>query len=328
MRCHRLDAVTREALRAVVPAVPTSVESHRCDSIQVVSIGPMVARHLHTLVARGNTSDVYRWGRHAVVKVLRPGIPDDWAQREAATTESVHAAGLPAPGVLDVTTIDGRPAIVFERIDGVSMWARMLTFPGDIPRLSLLLAELQAEVNATAAPAGIPSLHDRLHDNLVNARHLSSSERDAAALALERRPRHGGLCHFDIHPNNVLMGPLDPVIIDWFDASAGSPEADIARSSVLMRRSASHGHLECADPSVIELVHDEYLAAVLRTRHVDDEALLAWEPSVLAGRLAEPVIEAIQTETADALRLLEASLPTALSAGLRLARSSLSISRP
>jgi len=276
----------------------------------------MVTRYLGSLVARGNTSDVHAWGRDAVVKILRPGIPDDWAAREAKTTELVHAAGLPAPSVLDLTMVNDRPGIVLERINGDSMWDQMVSNAEEIPRLAALLAQLQAEINATPAPSGIPELVRRLEVRIGSAPLLSPPERTAALAALRSRPAAGALCHFDVHPNNVLMGSR-PTVIDWFDAATGSPAADIVRSSALMRRDATLGHLPCSDASLIELAHNHYLAAAIRFGHVDESSLLGWESPVLAARLAEPIADSMRSATYESWRARQSSGVTPLSTNLR-----------
>jgi aminoglycoside phosphotransferase (APT) family kinase protein len=259
----------------------------------------MVTRHLDHLVARGNTSDVYLWGVDAVVKVLRPEIPHEWAMREATTTRMVHTAGLPAPAVLDTTTIEDRPGIIFERIPGVSMWEQMLANPREIPELATLLARLQAEVSATPAPIGMPALIDRLRENVAAAGVLSHAEREAALDELANQNTGNTLCHFDVHPNNVLMGPDGPIVIDWFDAAAGDPGADVVRASVLMRHDAALGHLPCANPAIIDQVHDRYLATVVQIRDLDPGELPRWERTVLASRLAEPTPEPVKRATYD-----------------------------
>jgi tRNA A-37 threonylcarbamoyl transferase component Bud32 len=267
---------------------------------------------LDTLIAQGNTSDVYRWGADAVVKVLLNDIPNDWADREAQIAERVHAAGLPAPAVLDVITVNGRPAIVFELVEGISMWEQMLMHPMDIRRLSRILADLQADVNSTSAPAGLPGLNDRLLKNIERNTVLDPSERKAALDDLADKPDDDKLCHFDMHPNNILMGPKGPIIIDWFDAAAGAPAADVARSSVLMRPDAATCHLPCPEPSIIGLVHDEYIAAVLRNNAIDIDQLLEWESSVLASRMSEPLVEACRLAAARTWHALRVSEPTPL----------------
>jgi aminoglycoside phosphotransferase (APT) family kinase protein len=280
----------------------------------------MVTLHLDSLIARGNTSDVYRWGEDSVVKVLRPDIPFEWARREAETTALVHAAGLPAPAVRDEITIGGRPGIVFEGVDGVSMWARMLASPEEIAPLSRLLAELQAEVNATPAPAGLPRLKDRLRRKIERAQLLSPEERAAARTRLESLEAGDALCHFDVHPNNVLMGSSRPVIIDWYDAAAGSPAADLVRTSALMRHDAADTHLPCGDRTVITRAHDSYVAAVAHLREIEEDDLSRWESPVLAARLAEPISEGGLLATLGMWRAACAGQPTDLVQRVRSAR--------
>lgn len=277
----------------------------------------MVTRPLDSLIARGNTSDVFRLGKHAVIKVLRPGIPDTWAIHEAEITGLVHAAGLPAPSVLHVTTVEGRPAIVFERVAGASMWDRMLAHPRDIPRLARVLAELQAEINATPPPSAMPRLVDRLRENIKRAGHLSSSDREVALADLEHESPADALCHFDVHPNNVLMGATEPIIIDWFDAAAGDPAADIVRSSLLMRSDAAASHLPCVDASVIDVVHDAYIASVIEVRDVDVDLMLGWERAVVASRLAEPMVDSVRWATTRMWRALKASKLSPIAATLQ-----------
>lgn len=278
---------------------------------------PMATR-LDSLIARGNTSDVFRWGNDSVVKILRPGIPDEWARREAHTTQLVHAAGLPAPEVLDLTTVQGRPALVLERVDGVPMWDHMLTEPADIPRLAILLAELQTEINLTPAPSGMPRLVDRLSAKIADAAPLSPIDRDDAQRELARLPEANALCHFDVHPNNVIMGPQGPIIVDWYDAAAGNPAADVVRSSTLMRRDAATCHLPCADPSVVAVVHDQYLSAIIRRSPIDRDLLLTWEGPVVAARLAEPLSEEAHSIMHHAWQATRSASPTPLAISLQL----------
>jgi aminoglycoside phosphotransferase (APT) family kinase protein len=43
----------------------------------------------------------------------------------------------------------------------------------------------------------------------------------------------GRLLHFDLHPDNVLLSPSGPVVIDWAIARAGDPALDVAMTWVL-----------------------------------------------------------------------------------------------
>ncbi len=262
----------------------------------------MVTRHPGALLARGNTSDVYAWGPRSIVKLLRPGIPPQWAEREARTTTLVCDAGLPAPRVEDTVVVDDRPGIVLERIDGISMWDRMRRSPRDVGELSRLIADLQQNINATPAPTGLPTLHDRLRGHISKADRLTRVEAVRSQTLLSDLPTGTSLCHFDMHPDNVLLAKKGPVVIDWFDAAAGIPAADIVRSSVLMRSDAFEAELAGARPEIVKRFHDQYIASIVAMQHHTMQSLLRWEPIVLAARLAELLDVQVLAATERALR--------------------------
>lgn len=244
-------------------------------------------------VAKGNTSDVWMWSLTTVVKVLQAGIPRHWATLEADITSSVHTAGLPAPAIEDMVEVDGRPGIVFERIEGSSMWDRMKASPSELPRLAGDLVELQASVHEASRIMGLPDLASRLRDKIAAAKRLTPQERQRALEALTSLPGGTALCHGDMHPANVLMSPRGLVIVDWFDAACGQPLADYARSSLLMRpppvTQPQTSHLAGASHDFLGRLHSAYLHAVARRHPVEEAPFAAWEAVNVAARLSEPV---------------------------------------
>ena len=245
------------------------------------------------LIARGNTSEVFSWSSTTVLKVLRSDMPPAWAPHEAEITRLVHEAGFPVPAVEEVVTVDGRPGIVFERVEGSSMWEHMRDAPNDLERLTRALVDLQCELHSSSAPAGLPDLRTRLVGNVRLAVALSDEDREAAAHLVGSLPGGTALCHGDMHPRNILMSKRGMVLIDWFDASAGNPVADIARSSLLIRPQQTAEldmhHLQGASVEMLAKLHSEYMSEVLSRRPIDEHDLLAWEAAVAAARLAEPV---------------------------------------
>jgi aminoglycoside phosphotransferase (APT) family kinase protein len=44
----------------------------------------------------------------------------------------------------------------------------------------------------------------------------------------------GSVLHLDLHPDNVLMSPRGPVVIDWSNATHGDPDVDIAMTWLIL----------------------------------------------------------------------------------------------
>lgn len=247
-------------------------------------------RHLRREpIARGNTSDIWAWTEHAVIKVLRPEIPAHWARIEADILRRVHAAGLPVPATEGAIEVDGRTAIVLERVDGQSMWDRIKAEPATSSRLIEDLVSLQAEVHGTVV-AGLPLLVERMSGKIAEAAPLPASERSSARRLLAALPDGRALCHGDFHPANIVLTRGGPVILDWFDAALGAATADFVRSSILMRPAATEpAWLPGAPPTLLDHVHCQYLATLVGRGLLEAETSAPWEAVVAAARLAEPV---------------------------------------
>jgi aminoglycoside phosphotransferase (APT) family kinase protein len=248
------------------------------------------------LIARGNTSDVWRWSPTTVVKVLRPEIPAQWAALEADITQRVHAAGLPAPATDGLVEVDGRPGVVLERVDGASMWSRMKAEPAMLPTLVEELVGLQATIQAAGPIGGLPDLVARLHGKIDEAAQVSDAERLEAHELLTGMPGGDALCHGDMHPANILLSRRGWIVVDWFDAAIGHRDADLARSSLLMRppataRSADR-HLDGATVEVLDRLHGAYLAALRRRGLIEPFGFARWEAVLAVARMSEPVQKA------------------------------------
>jgi aminoglycoside phosphotransferase (APT) family kinase protein len=245
------------------------------------------------LIARGNTSDVWRWSDATVVKVLRPEMPRHWARLEADITSAVHAAGLPVPATDGVVEVEGRPAVVMERVDGASMWTEMKASASAVPGLVEQLVDLQVEVLAAGRLDGVPDLVARLTGKIAEADQLPAAEREEARSLLGSLPAGEALCHGDMHPANLLRSPRGWVIVDWFDAAVGHPTADLARSSLLMPPASAVGsanrHLDGATAQLLEHLHEAYLGSLVRRGLFDAGSFAAWEAVLAVARMSEPV---------------------------------------
>ena len=255
---------------------------------------------LGDVVARGSRSAVRAFGRGAVIKVPDPGTPVEWILAEAEHVEAVRAAGAPAPRLLGVEEIAGRAATVWERVDGTSMWQRVVDRPDLSGEMGRLLADFQLALFDLVPPVTLPTQRDRLESKI----RLAAARVDPSlARALDLLPPRIGplrLCHGDMHPSNVLLAPDGPMIVDWFDASRGEAVADIARSSLLLGDGKNTPpHLPGADPGTLGVLTEAYLSRLRERLELSDDQLALWQAINAAARLAEGVSPAPLLEVWD-----------------------------
>jgi aminoglycoside phosphotransferase (APT) family kinase protein len=250
-----------------------------------------VARPLGELVARGTRSWIHAYGRGAVVKVPHPSTPTEWIHSEAEYTEAVRAAGAPVPRLLGIEQVSGRAASVWERVEGTSMWQRVIDQPSQSTELGQLLAAVQCALFELVPPVTLPNQRDRL----VSKIRRSAAAIDASlARALDLLPDRSGpprLCHGDLHPSNVILGNHGPVIVDWFDASRGDPVADVARTALtLLGDGASPPrHLPGSDRRTLAALTEAYLSRLGATLEVEPALLARWQAVQAVARMAEGV---------------------------------------
>lgn len=254
------------------------------------------------LLAVGRTADVYTFGPHDVVKMLRPDTPKHWAELEATSSEAIHRHGLPVPSVRDLTEIDGRACIVFERIHGPSMWQSMLDDPSQIDALTAQLVGVQQMIHSAGLPVGIPDLTTRLHSKVTVCSVIDEDERREAQRIAGELPRGAALIHGDLHPGNVLLGPNGPVVIDWFDATIGHPIADVVRSSLLLRLGFEGGaQSDIAGPtrSALRRSHGAFVETWRPSLELESDSVRRWVPILALARISEGASD----ETAPLLQL-------------------------
>jgi Ser/Thr protein kinase RdoA (MazF antagonist) len=244
---------------------------------------------LGDVVAQGSRSVVHAYGRGAVVKVPKPATPAEWILAEAQFVEAVRAVGAPAPCLLGVEHFRGRPATVWERVEGPSLLRRVVDRPDCSAEVGRRLAEVQLALFELVPPVTLPRQRDRLTGKI----RWSAANVDASlALALDLLPAGVGearLCHGDLHPSNVIESRDGPVLVDWFDASRGDRVADIARSSLTLLGDGANtpSYLPGSDRRTLAALTQAYLARLRESVEVDPGVFSRWQAVGAAARLAE-----------------------------------------
>ncbi|MCL2776133.1 MAG: aminoglycoside phosphotransferase family protein [Oscillospiraceae bacterium] len=224
------------------------------------------------VVGQGATTKIYRDGNTAIK--LYENAPPSEVENEAMRQRFAFDAGLPVPAVFGVRRLgENVTALDMEYING-----HPLMRPGmdKDERKSAIhsLIKLQCMVHKVHAD-GLPKQADCLAWKIENSKYIGKPLIDRLLDLLNRlNDDSDNLCHGDFHPLNVLYNGTKHWIIDWVDATAGSPLADACRTYLIflehMKRSAGI-----------------YLRVFCKETSVKSEDVLAWLPVIAAARLSE-----------------------------------------
>jgi tRNA A-37 threonylcarbamoyl transferase component Bud32 len=159
------------------------------------------------LIAAGRASEIFDLGDGRVLRRFKSGGNPE---REALAMRHARIHGYPVPEVLEVTP----DALVLEKIDGPTMWEAAGAQPSTTPAHAAVLAQLHRQLHEIAAPDGLPAVGEG--DRLV---------------------------HLDLHPENVIVSPGGPVVVDWTNARRGDPAFDVALTWVIGATSTGLGEV-------------------------------------------------------------------------------------
>ncbi|MEV8539371.1 phosphotransferase [Streptomyces sp. NPDC051572] len=169
------------------------------------------------LIGSGRTADVYEIDAAWVLRRNR----EDWgdAAAEGAVMEHVRAHGYPVPRVRTEDLGTSRTDLVMERLTGPTM----------------VEAFVAGAIDAVEAGAVLASLLRQLH-------------------AIPGRRPGTRVLHLDLHPENVLLTPDGPRVIDWATAEDGDPGLDWGLSAIILAQVAVDDDQPVAGPARAMLV--------------------------------------------------------------------------
>ena len=186
---------------------------------------------LDRVIAVRNNKTIYRDGERCI-KVFNADFSKADVLNEALNQARIESTGLNIPKILEVTTIDGKWAIVSEFIKGKTLAQIMEENPEKKNEYIELLVDLQMNVHSKTCP-----LLNKLKDKMN--RKISETTLDATArydlhTRLESMPKHNKVCHGDFNPSNIIItDDGTPYILDWSHATQGNASADVARTYLL-----------------------------------------------------------------------------------------------
>lgn len=186
---------------------------------------------LDNVIAVRKAKKVYRDGDKCI-KVFDKDYSKADVLNEALNQARIEETGLNIPKVLEVTTIDGKWAIVSEFIEGVTLAELMEENPDKLDEYLNVLVDVQLEIQSKTCPL-LNKLKDKMNRKISEA-DLDATTRYELHSRLEGMPKHNKVCHGDINPSNIIVtNDGKYYIIDWSHATQGNASADAARTYLL-----------------------------------------------------------------------------------------------
>jgi hypothetical protein len=248
------------------------------------------------LIAQGREAEVFDLLNGRVLKLLRGVGPKERVVSDVAALAAARSAGVRVPQVYEQVVVEGRPGIVMERVKGLDLLSAIGRQPWLVCRFGRLTGQVQAQINATRAPASLPSVKNAIQDALARmARREPSMRFEWVERILAGLPDGDALCHSDFHPGQLMFADGDAAVLDWAVATRGDALFDYARTRVVLGIGelppGTPPHLKLLTAVGRRLLVSCYTRAYERDANtpLDRARLRDWEIVNLAVRLSDNI---------------------------------------
>lgn len=237
------------------------------------------------LLGSGNTASVYQWGKTEVIKVFHD---HRCAVNEAKNAEIINNLKLRSPNYSGLVEFEGKSCIIYERIDGPTMLRQIEPTKLSLSQNAKLMAQLHFEIHNVKINFS-PNLKTEITNKINASQEITSHEKQIIIDILNTLPDGKALCHYDFHPDNIILSPKGPIIIDWMNTLVGNQAADITRSSMMIQSHAlpPNAPIWLIDREFREFFHEEYLTEYFKLSGMDKRLLELWMTPTLAARIDE-----------------------------------------
>lgn len=186
---------------------------------------------LDRVIAVRNNKTIYRDGDKCV-KVFDEDYSKADVLNEALNQARIEETGLNIPKIVEITTVEGKWAIVSEFIKGKTLQQLMDEDAEKKDEYIELLVDLQLQVHSKVCPL-LNKLKDKMNRK-IGASELDATTRYDLHTRLEGMPKHNKVCHGDFNPSNIIITEDGTAyILDWSHATQGNASADAARTYLL-----------------------------------------------------------------------------------------------
>ena len=230
--------------------------------------------NLREPIASGNTANIYLY-ENQIIKIFKDHLPDTESNYETQKQMVAYESGLRVPKILDVKKVNEKQAILMEYVEGKTLGELVAENMEQVESFLKTSVEIQMEIHSVLAESLEP-MRIKLQRQIEAVQGFDEKVKTSLLKKLESMPMENKLCHGDFHLYNLIKSGEEVFIIDWVDASAGDPRADVCRTYILYSQ---------VSLDIAEL----YLKLYCEKSGWSRKEILEWAPLIAAARLSENV---------------------------------------
>ena len=225
------------------------------------------------IIARRPTKQVYHDG-NSTIKLFENNYSKSKILNEALNQVKVEeSTDLKIAKLREVTTFDGRWALVSEHIEGNSLEELMNLHPEKEDEYLELFVRIQLEVIDKRITL-INSMKEKYKRKINENQTIDNSIKYELLQRLEGIEAHEYLCHGDFNPSNIIIKENgEHFIIDWAHVTKGNTSGDVALTYLLFKM---NGKDELAE---------KYFDLFTKLSGMDKGLIQRWIPIVAATQL-------------------------------------------
>ena len=229
---------------------------------------------LDQVIAERKVKTVYRDGDKCI-KVFNENYKKYDILNEALNHARIEETGIHIPELFEVTTIDGKWAIVMKYISGKTLAQMIEENPEKKMEYLEQFVDIQLSIQSFTCPM-LTQLKDKMK-NKINQADLDQATRYDLQARLSGMPTHNKVCHGDFDPSNVILAEDGiPYVIDWSHVTQGNGAADAARTYLLFALKD-------------RALADKYMDMFCKKTDTAKQVIQQWLPIVAASQMVKRI---------------------------------------
>lgn len=184
-------------------------------------------------IGQGRTAEIFEWGGKHILKLYRKGMPENVCRQEFEWTDRISRRIEAAPKAVKMIRVEDRHGAIYERLNGETMLSLMLGNKRHLNKYAKMLAKYHANLHSIVDIEGL-TVKDKLSGEIGRAPVISTEEKKQVLDRLKMLPQGKSVCHFDFHPDNIMLSDGRCRVMDFMTACIGDPMADVARTRLLL----------------------------------------------------------------------------------------------